>query len=57
MNYVADEPTTAKEILEEQIAKYKYVKTEKHWKIFWMRGNLKWTHYEPVPYEKTSRTF
>lgn len=39
-------------IIEEQIAKATYVQAQKHWKIFWMRGNLKWIIYEPIPYVK-----
>jgi len=47
-----------KEILiEEQIAKATYIKTQKHWKIFWMRGNLQWTLYEPISYVKLISDF
>lgn len=31
------------------IAKTTYVKSQNKWKIFWMRGNLKWHMYEPLP--------
>ncbi len=44
-------------IIEEQIAKATYVKKEKHWKIFWMRDNLKWYLYEPIPYVKLISDF
>lgn len=30
-------------------AKTTYVKTGDKWKIYWMRGNLKWTLYSPKP--------
>lgn len=44
-------------LIEEQIAKVTYVKTQKHWKIFWMRGNLQWTLYEPIPSVKLISDF
>ncbi len=34
---------------ESPIAKTTYVKAKKLWKIYWMRSNLKWYIYEPVP--------
>jgi hypothetical protein len=36
-------------ILEHAFAKTTYVHTQKVWKIFWMRADLKWHRYEPVP--------
>ena len=35
--------------MEEAIAKATYVRTRDLWKIFWMRADLKWHGYEPVP--------
>ena len=35
--------------IEHMIAKAAYVKKTKTWKIYWMRGNLKWTRYDPCP--------
>jgi hypothetical protein len=35
--------------LESHYAKATYVKNEDQWKVYWMRGNLKWTLYEPTP--------
>lgn len=29
------------------IAKLRYIKSTNTWKIYWMRGNLKWHIYEP----------
>ncbi|PIQ07614.1 MAG: hypothetical protein COW71_16125 [Ignavibacteriales bacterium CG18_big_fil_WC_8_21_14_2_50_31_20] len=46
-----------KVIIEEQIAKATYVESQKHWKIFWMRGNLEWILYEPIPYVKLISDF
>jgi len=30
-------------------AKVKFEKTNQAWKIYWMRGNLKWNLYDPKP--------
>ncbi len=37
------------EILEHDYAKAKYVKKTKSWKIYWMRQDLRWHRYDPVP--------
>ena len=44
-------------ILEPAYAKATYVKAEDIWKIYWMRGNLKWTLYEPKPRVKNLKEF
>ena len=31
------------------VAKATYVRNANHWKVFWMRANLKWFPYEPSP--------
>ena len=31
------------------IAKARWVATQKVWKLYWMRGDLKWHSYEPLP--------
>ncbi len=36
-------------ILEHDFAKTTYVRTQRVWKVFWMRADLKWHSYEPVP--------
>ncbi len=36
-------------VLEHAFAKTIYVCTQKLWKVFWMRADLKWHSYEPVP--------
>lgn len=42
------------EIIHEQpFAKATYIKSEKVWKIYWMRSNLKWQIYAP---DRTVRT-
>lgn len=35
--------------LESPVAKTTYVKKEKLWKIYWLRSDLKWHKYDPVP--------
>lgn len=34
---------------EQAVAKSTYVKSEKAWKVYWMRQDLKWHSYDPVP--------
>jgi hypothetical protein len=36
-------------ILEHAFSKTTYVRTQKVWKIFWMRADLKWHKYDPAP--------
>ncbi len=38
-------------------AKAAYVKKDNLWKIYWMRGNLKWHRYQPRPEVKTVEEF
>ena len=40
-------------IMEHPVAKMTYVKTQKIWKLFWQRADLKWHGYEPYPFGKT----
>lgn len=35
------------EKMESAIAKFTYFKAKNHWKIFWMRANMKWYGYDP----------
>ncbi len=46
-----------KEEIESSIAKTTFVKAKSHWKIFWLRANLKWDHYKPFPYTKNISQF
>jgi hypothetical protein len=39
-----DDPTTKTELL---VAKFTYIKKDKHWKLYWLRQNMKWQQYEP----------
>lgn len=43
--------------IETPVAKSRYVKTQKVWKIYWMRGTLKWEGYKPKPEVKTIQEF
>ncbi|PKL12932.1 MAG: hypothetical protein CVV50_03925 [Spirochaetae bacterium HGW-Spirochaetae-6] len=38
-----------KEILETPVAKAKFIKKTKTWKIYWQRADLKWHKYDPNP--------
>jgi hypothetical protein len=38
-----------KEKMEHPVAKATYVKTRAVWKVYWMRADLKWHSYSPVP--------
>ena len=44
-------------IREHSVAKATYVKTQKAWKIFWQRADLKWHSYEPVASVKSIDEF
>jgi len=35
--------------IERPVIKAHYIKSQKIWKLYWMRGNLKWAPYEPFP--------
>ena len=45
------------EIIECEAAKITFVRSRKHWKIFWMRADLKWHSYKPKPSVKTIKDF
>lgn len=47
----------ANEKIESPIAKTTWVKSRQKWKIFWMRADLKWHLYQPVPEVKTISEF
>jgi hypothetical protein len=44
-------------IREHPVAKTTFVKSKKHWKLFWMRADLKWHGYQPVPFVKKIKDF
>jgi hypothetical protein len=35
--------------METPVAKATYVKSKSHWKVYWMRQDLKWHPYPPAP--------
>ncbi len=41
------------EMIEHPVFKATYVKKNRHWKLYWMRGNLKWSRYDPHPIANT----
>lgn len=41
-----DDPTQKHEI---PVARATFVRTRSHWRVFWMRRDLKWHGYEPAP--------
>lgn len=43
--------------IEHPIAKATYLKTEKLWKIYWKRSDLKWRSYIPFPTASTLEEF
>lgn len=43
--------------IEIPIAKARYIKSSKIWKVYWMRGNGKWLLYEPCPTTRTLEEF
>ena len=43
--------------IESPIAKSTYIKTQKAWKIFWQKRDLKWHGYEPNLYVKRIEDF
>ncbi len=43
--------------IETPSAKGIYVKVQDHWKVYWMRGNLKWDRFGPVPTVNTISDF
>lgn len=46
-----------KKKIEPKIARTIYVKSKRHWKVYWLRGNLKWYRYEPRPTVKDLKDF
>ncbi|MBL0740729.1 DUF3024 domain-containing protein [Chryseolinea lacunae] len=47
----------AAKIIYPEVAKATFVKTKNHWKVFWLRSNLKWYAYDPKPTVKTLKEF
>lgn len=43
--------------METPVAKATFVRTQRHWKVYWMRRDLKWHGYEPNPKVTTLEAF
>ncbi len=43
--------------METPVARATFVRSRNHWKVFWMRGNLKWHGYGPNPEVKSLEAF
>lgn len=43
--------------METPVAKATFVRTKNHWKVYWMRRDLKWHGYEPNREVKTLEAF
>jgi hypothetical protein len=39
------------------VAKTTFVKSKNHWKVFWMRADLKWHSYTPEPFVTSLKSF
>lgn len=42
---------------ESHIAKTTFIKAKNHWKVYWMRADLKWHAYTPHPIVNTLKEF
>lgn len=49
-----DNPYLSSEL---SVAKATFVATRNHWKVFWMRANLKWHNFTPTPTVETTGGF
>lgn len=38
-------------------AKTTFIRSKKHWKVFWMKSDLKWHSYPPIPTVKSLKRF
>ena len=47
----------ASKIIYPEVAKTTFVKAKNHWKVFWLRADLKWHAYDPKPMVKTLKEF
>ena len=45
------------EKIEQAVAKATHVKTQKVWKVYWQRADLKWHRYDPDPEVSTLHEF
>jgi len=45
------------EKIEQPVAKATFFKNQQHWKVYWMRADLKWHAYPPAPQVKSLEEF
>jgi len=45
------------EKIQEAVAKATFVKTQKAWRVYWQRADLKWHRYDPEPDVPTLQAF
>lgn len=45
------------EVTEQPVAKTTYVRTQRLWRVFWMRADLRWHAYPPAPTVATFDAF
>jgi hypothetical protein len=45
------------EKIESRVAKTTFIKSKNHWKVFWLRANLKWENYKPKPIVRDLKEF
>ena len=45
------------EFMEHAVAKATYIKSRRIWKIYWMRADLEWHRYDPLPAVSTIDDF
>ena len=45
------------EKIEEPVAKATYVKSQRVWKVYWQRADLKWHRYDPNPVVESLQEF
>ncbi|MBC8179995.1 DUF3024 domain-containing protein [candidate division KSB1 bacterium] len=41
-----------KEFMEQEFAKFQFIRTKRVWKLYWMRASGKWENYEPAPFSE-----
>lgn len=45
------------DLIEQSIAKTTFVKTQRLWKVYWMRADLRWHIYQPLPNVRSFEAF
>jgi len=45
------------DLIEQSVAKTTFVKTKRLWKVYWMRADLRWHIYQPLPSVRSFEAF